>query len=319
MAAKEDAVRLIPEGASGKEIQEALDGLSGGGEVVLAEGIYEIRQPIVLQHDDQTLRGSGTNTILRLADKANCPVVILGAPMKAVKRVTTHLRLADLVIDGNRTNQQVELWHAATDGSLINNNGVDIWDVSDAAVEGVVCCRCRSGGLVTTEVRRLNVTNYEAFDNQFDGLACYFTEQSRFVNLNLHDNPGAGISIDLAFNWNVITNAQLTGNDLGIFMRYSKNNTFQAVTIRGSKHHGVFMAQTAVPTDQGWKLWPGTECTGNEFQDLAVRDCRGSAFLVNDSSCTNNFIRGGRFINNSGGGLMQGSAKPVIVQDLAER
>ena len=184
----------LPATSSGDEIQKALDGLADGGEVVLAPGTYKIHRPIVLRHNYQTLRGAGPETILVLADNANCPVVILGAPSQPTPRTTEHLRLADLQIDGNRTNQQQELWRVACDGSVLNNNGVDIWAVNNAVVENVVCCRCRSGGLVAAQARRMEVRNYTAFDNEYDGLACYLTEESRFSGLRLHDNLAAGIS-----------------------------------------------------------------------------------------------------------------------------
>ena len=41
--------------------------------------------------------------------------------------------------------------------------------------------------------------NLTAFDNEFDGLACYQTRDCLFTGLYLHDNPGAGISLDLGF------------------------------------------------------------------------------------------------------------------------
>src|SRR5580692_5718055 len=67
-------------GSSEESIQRTLDRLPEGGEVLLPPGTYDIRRPIVLRYDRVTLRGSGSNTVLRLADKANCPVVILGSP-----------------------------------------------------------------------------------------------------------------------------------------------------------------------------------------------------------------------------------------------
>src|SRR5690348_1847679 len=167
----------IPSGASGGIIQAALDQLTDGGEVVLAPGVYEIRQPIVLQRDGQTLRGSGPATVLMLADKANCPVIMLGAALVTPSRQTVKLRVADLSINGNRENQQTETWGTAVDGSVLNNNGVDIWNVADTTVERVAAFRCRSGGLVAAAgTRRLTVSDFTAYDNQFDGLACYLTE-----------------------------------------------------------------------------------------------------------------------------------------------
>jgi len=165
-------------------------------------------------------------------------------------------------------------------------------------------------------VRRLDVRDFTACDNQFDGLACYLTEDSRFTGLDLHDNLAAGISLDLSFDHNVIDNAKLTGNDLGVFMRNSRNNSFQDVNIDKSRKHGVFMAQTAEATAQGWQLSPGTECTGNSFQGLTVTNCGGDAFLVNDDSCKDNVIRSSRFWDNTAGGLAQPAEKLVRVEAL---
>ena len=100
----------LPTNSSGEAIQEALDRLPAGGEIVLPPGTFEIHQPIILRHDHLTLRGSGPATILFLADQANCPVVILGSPTQSASNATAHLRIADLQIDGNRKHQQVEFW-----------------------------------------------------------------------------------------------------------------------------------------------------------------------------------------------------------------
>ena len=187
-------------------------------------------------------------------DGANCPVIILGEPVNHPQTTVRFLRVSDLFIDGNRMHQQRELWRLSGEGSQIRNNGITVQDVSDSTVEHVTAARCRSGGLVTTlDVRRLTVRGLDAFDNQFDGLACYHTTDSLFTELYLHDNPGAGISLDLAFNHNVISNAVLVANDLGIFMRASRDNQFQDVSIRNSHHYGVFMAHVDQLTAQGWE------------------------------------------------------------------
>ena len=105
----------VPANSTDEDIMVALAKISDGGEVVLQPGTYNIRKPIVLQRNRETLRGSGTNTILRLADHANCPVIVLGAPKNAPNHGTSDLRVANLFIDGNRTNQNSELWRAAGD------------------------------------------------------------------------------------------------------------------------------------------------------------------------------------------------------------
>ena len=305
-------VSVLP-GASSTAIQQALDSLPArGGEVVLPPGTFEIRQPIVLRRDHQSLRGSGDATVLRLADGANCPAVILGEPVNHPQTTVRHLYLGNLFIEGNRSHQPHELWRLRGEGSEIRNNGITVQNVSDSLVEHVTCARCRSGGLVTTRnVRRLTVQDYTAFENEYDGLACYQTEDCLFTGLRLHHNPGAGISLDLAFNHNVISNAVLTANDLGIFMRASRDNRFYNVAIRYSRHYGVFMAHAEKPTGRGSQPVPRSECIHNAFTNLIASHCGSAAFRVNNSTCTNNVIAAAQFHDNVQGDLSL--ARPNLV------
>lgn len=313
---KEPVILTLPSGVTDVEIQQALDTLPNcGGEVVLPPEKISIRQPVVLRRDHQTLRGSGAATILRLADDANCPVLILGEPVNHPKNTVKHLRVADLFIDGNRRNQHHELWQVRSDGSEIHNNGITVQGVSDSTVENVTCAACRSGGLVTTlGVKGLTVHGLTAFDNEFDGLACYHTTHSVFTDLYLHDNPGAGISLDLAFDHNVISNAVLNANDLGIFMRASRDNQFHNVTIHNSHHFGVFMAHSEKFSAGAVHPAPESECTQNAFTNLIAKNCGGAAFRVNNSTCINNVIIRPKFDGNLKGGLSQAQPDLVTVQ-----
>ncbi|HWF19715.1 MAG TPA: right-handed parallel beta-helix repeat-containing protein [Verrucomicrobiae bacterium] len=317
LSAAELAVTEVPANSSSQQIQEALNKLPNeGGEVRLSAGTYNISQPIVLRRDNQVLRGSGTATVLQLADNADCPVVILGAPLLP-NRIPSHLRLSGVFIDGNRFHQKSEMWKSAPDGALLNNNGIIAWGVKDAFIEDVTCCRCRSGGLVTAHgVRLLTVHDFKAFDNQYDGLACYQTENSQFTKLYLHDNLCAGISLDLDFNHNVLRDAQLTNNDLGVFMRDSHDNVFQALKIQHSRTHGVFMAQAGDQTARGWRFVPGTQCTGNTFNGLVITDCGGKAVLVNDGSCTNNTVISAKFKGNAHGDLAEAAPNLMTMLSL---
>lgn len=306
----------LPSGATSVEIQRALDLLpAGGGTVVLPSGIFTVREPIVLRRDHQTLRGAGTGTVLRLADGANCPVIIMGEPVNNPQQTVRYLCLSSLFVDGNRSHQQRELWRLRGEGSQIRNNGITVQNVSDAVVQHVTSARCRSGGLVTTRgVRRLTVRDLTAFDNEFDGLACYHTEDCLFTELYLRNNPGAGISLDLAFNRNVISNAVLAANDLGIFMRASCDNRFYNISIQDSHHYGVFMAHAERQTLRGWQPAPRTECVRNAFTNLIASNCGSAAFRVNDTTCTNNIIVGAQFRDDMQGGLSMVRPDLVIVQ-----
>jgi len=308
-------IRLAP-GVTSREIQQALNSLPpAGGEVWLPAGQFKIVSPIVLRRSHQTLRGAGDATLLQLVAGADCPVIIMGEPVNHPLHTVTHLQVIGVQIDGNRTRQDRELWRLTGEGSEIRNNGITIQDVSDSLVEHVTCADCRSGGLVTTlGVTRLTVRGLSAYGNEFDGLACYLTTDSLFADLNLHDNPGAGISLDLSFDRNVISNASLTRNDLGIFMRASRNNQFHNITISNSHHFGVFMAQADLSTPAGVQAAPATECTRNSFTNLAAVECGSAAFRVNDLTCTNNVIIQPRFTVTAKGGLSEVGPNLVSVQ-----
>lgn len=314
------AVYSVSSQATDTEIQQALDRLPAmGGEVVLPPGDFVIRQPIHLNRDRLTLRGSGAASVLRLANQANCPVIILGSTERNPTNVFSGLRLADLVIDGNRQNQHVEAWLDARNASGIQNNGVIVQSVSNAVIERIVAAHCRSGGLVTAvNVRRLTVRDYTAFDNEFDGLACYHTEDCVFTKMDLHNNQSAGISLDDDFHHNLISDSTLTANDLGIFMRHSCSNRFENLTIRRSLHDGVFIAQSGADTPTGWHFTPGTACIGNHFIGCDIRNCASAAFRVNDAACVGNTIQGGVFQGNRMGGLLQAATDLVRVTGLRE-
>ena len=294
----ETVVITLSTNATSGEIQAALDSLPNeGGEIVLAAGEFAVTAPIVLRRDNQTLRGAGDTTVLRLAANANCPVIIMGEPLNNPKHTIKHLRVMGLLIDGDRLQQTRECWQLSGEGSEIRNNGITVQRVSDSVVENVTCAWCRSGGLVTTrDVRRLVVRHLSSFDNEFDGLACYDTTHSSFTDLYLHDNPGAGISLDLGFNYNMISNAMLVANDLGVFMRASRENQFYNLTIHNSHHFGVFMAGHMQPA-------PETECADNAFTNLSATNCGSAAFRVNNITCTNNVLIRARFAENLKGGL----------------
>jgi hypothetical protein len=284
-------------GVTGLEIQKVLDIYTNGCDVILPAGKIKVSEPIVLQYDNQTLRGATNETTqLFLENNANCPVIIMGQPLNRPTRTVRNLCVSDLYIDGNRFHQQRELWKEEGEGSEIRNNGITVQNVSDSLVQNITCTRCRSGGLVTTlGVRRLTVENFASSDNEFDGLACYLTMDSVFSNLNLHDNPGAGISLDLSFDHNIIKHAILASNDLGIFMRDSRNNQFKDVSIRNSHDFGVFMAQAFEPEENGIRPQPTTECSDNSFTNLVAMKNGRADFRVNDISCTNNVIIGAQF------------------------
>jgi hypothetical protein len=263
---------------------------------LLSSGNFICSTAIVIDRDFVDLRGQGATTLLSLANGANSPVIVVGQTIAQPTLARHHIRIADLAIHGNRAQQTHECWGGPCDtGGLtaIRNNGLTLRRVSDVQVERVSVEGARSGGLVTERgSRRVTVRDFTATDNQFDGLAAYQTEDSLFTQLFLHNNPNAGLSFDLGFNNNLVTQAVLTDNGhQGLFMRDSRDNVFSAIQIRASGEQGIFIAQAEAP---------GTAATGNTFGDLTVSGSAQAGLRVNDASCANNLVVGAQFTGNQG-------------------
>lgn len=289
-------------------IQSAITALPAtGGQILVPAGYYECTTPVIIDRDNVQLRGDGAGTILRLADNINAPVLIIGQTITPSTTVHKNIHVSDIFIDGNRTNQAMECWGGTCDSggtTVIRNNGITLRNVTDVVIENVIVARARSGGLVTEKnCRHVTVNNFTTFDNEFDGIAGYQTEDSIFSHLHIYNNAAAGISLDIEFNNNVISDAVLTGNRrLGIFMRNSKDNVLNGIQIRNSGEHGIFIAQ-----DEQAK-----PAIGNTFTAMTVSNSVQAGLRVNDASCVNNLVVASQFVGNGDGCISE--VIPGLVQ-----
>ena len=285
-------------------IQKAIDALpAGGGEVQLLARTYTCSEPIVIDRDDVVLRGKGTATLLRLADGANAPVIVVGGAETIPAATYRRIQVRDLAIDGNRANQTFECYRGdCTAQNALRNNGITLRRVQDVLIQNVRVTGARSGGLVTELlVRRARILDFTAADNHFDGVAGYETEDSVFDGLHLHDNRAAGLSFDIAFHNNIVTNAVIErSGSVGIFMRDARDNVFDGLQIRNSGDHGVFLAQVDGEADK--------PAAGNTFVSLVVASSNGAGVRVNDASCVNNLLVGAQLIGNRDGGVVEATA-----------
>lgn len=301
---------LTVKGNSCDDIQKSLDKLPDiGGEVFVPAGTYICKSPIVMDRHNLVLRGEGSATVLRLDDGINAPVLVMGRTENVPQQATKHIKVVNLMIDGNRENQTQEcMGGECSDQFPLRNNGISIRRCVDCSVESVVVHSAISGGLVTElGCRRLTIRDYTSYNNEFDGLAGYETEDSTFSGINLYGNKAAGISTDIKFNNNKFYDVTITDNkSVGIFMRDSLDNSFTNLHIRNNEQHGIFLAQ--VNSD------PETAATGNTFTSVVIANSGGAGIQANDKSCVNNMIVGAQYINNKNGCV--GEASSGLVENV---
>jgi hypothetical protein len=296
---------------TGRDIQEALNSLPPqGGRVMLGAGTFLVSEPLVMDRDHVELAGDQELTILKLSDRVDIPLLVVGDMATPPARRVSGVVVRKLVLDGNRLAQDHECNGGPCDqGGLshIRNNALTIRGAEDVRIEHVTARAARSGGVVLEKgCRRIHISDFTAHDNHFDGLAAYETEDSYFTRLYLHRNAAAGISADIRFDRNIISHSLLENNgSQGIFMRDSNFNHFSRLTIRDNGQQGVFIAQA----DDALH----TPCTGNVFADLTVTGSKGPGLRVNDLSCVANTLVRSLFKANSEGGVSE-AGEQLIAQ-----
>lgn len=291
-----NAHSAVVKGNTCEAIQKTINKLpERGGEVFIPAGVYTCTTPIILDRDNIIVRGEGAATLLRVADKANIPVFVMGQTIHVPTLTRRYLQVKNLMIDGNRINQTSECMGGPCETFPLRNNGITIRRCVDCVVDNVTVYGAISGGLVTElGCERLMVRDYTSYDNEYDGFAGYETENSTFSGINLYNNKGAGISTDIHFDNNKFSDVTITNTQtVGIFMRDSSNNSFSNLHIRNSKQHGIFLAQ--VDDD---KTKPAA---GNTFNSIVISGSGGYGVLISDASCVNNLFVASQLIDNKAG------------------
>ncbi len=307
-----ERVTVYVERGDDTDISAAIAGLPAeGGVVVLGPALFPVSKAIVIDRGGVDLRGIGPETILRLTDGAECSVIVVGSTETPVARITRNVSVAYLVIDGNRGAQKFECGGGLCDtggATFIRNNGITVRGAEDIRLENLETHNCRSGGVVLEKhCRRVNITGLESYNNEYDGLAAYETEDCVFTQLRLHTNRSAGLSVDWEFNRNVVCDSTFTRNgSQGVFMRDSNESVFRNLYLRDNGEQGLFVGETREIADSASQR--------NRFDRLTITGNKTEGIRVNDASCTGNVISGSRVAGNTrenvslaAGGLLLGA------------
>jgi hypothetical protein len=258
--------------------------------VVLAPAVYECHEPINPSVDGLTVDFGGS--LVRVADHALRPGIVVGDLHAPVQRRSTGVRVLNVKVDGNRAHQAYECWGGPCDAALNDNphrqqrvNGITVNGCDDCALINAEVTGARSGGVVVVASRRLLVDGLLAERSHFDGLAGYWTYDSTFRNVRANNNDYSGFSFDLDFSGNRIERFEASGNrDHGLFLRHARANTFEHGAFSDNGRNGVYL-------DRAERDRADTCARQTQFQGVTIRGsglhgawlnfaCEGNAFVA---------------------------------------
>lgn len=159
------------------------------GTLFLPPGTYTIRTP-VWQPSGTAVRGAGNATILQLGADANVDIW---------NSLGSRIRLADLRIDGNRSN------------NANSGRGLVLTDVSDAWLDNVEVVSCVEDGVFLNQCARVQANGLSSMDNGRHGVSLNATEFSVLMGVRSVSNcqvatvgTGDGINLDTLSHDNLI-------------------------------------------------------------------------------------------------------------------
>ncbi|MEM7024148.1 MAG: right-handed parallel beta-helix repeat-containing protein [Pseudomonadota bacterium] len=286
------------------DLRQYLDHRAPYDEVVLAQSSYECSEPIHLSVDGLSVDFGGST--LRLADQALRPVVLLGNLQTPADRRHKAITASNLVIEGNRANQDYECWGGPCNPQQNDDplwqqrvNGITVNGCDDCAVHNAAITGARSGGVVVVGSNRLLIDGLVASDSHFDGLAGYWTRDSVFRNILVHDNAYAGFSFDLNFSDNRIEAFESRDNgDQGLFIRLARGNSFVNGVFTDNGRNGVYLDRASAdlaPTCASDTRFEAVTISGSgQFGAWMDFACEGNRFVTSQLLDNEDGCLGGR-------------------------
>jgi len=214
-------------------IQDAVDSLpQSGGTVFIPRGIYVISTPIRVP-SNVVMVGEGFETLLKLADGANCNVI---ENMHFDEWVDENIVIRDMQIDGNREHQTAPcsgVWLQRATGSIIEY----VWFHSFPLPYGWISCSIRLMQSPSTIIRHNIVEN-----NSYTGVFLGWSDNC-VISHNYVSRSHRGIYLRNSDSCRVKKNVVINCDE-GIRIYYdASNNRIIGNYVEGSSEEGIVITR----------------------------------------------------------------------------
>jgi parallel beta-helix repeat protein len=293
---------------AGADVQRAVDRLPADGRAVtvcLGPGTFRLRRFLALRRDRLTVRGAGRATVLRLADGAGTPVVVIGDHARRVpRRPVSGVALEDLRITGGGARGR-EHCRALP---YLTNSAVVVRAVRRVALRRLAVTRCRSACILTEhDSRHVTIEDADVGDAMWDGISLNRTAKARITGNRIHDNHAAGITIEHLEDSLIADNVVVRNRTHGIYLSDAYGNRIRGNRLEDNVLSGIYVTCAVRDRQPPVLCWPDSMSAGNAFEANRFAGNR-VAFMVGADRAAN-CTRPGFVANRSRGDVVTGGPR----------
>ncbi len=227
--------------APGQDLQQAIDALPETDQAVtlcLDKGEFPLKGLVSIQRDKLTLRGSGKQTVLRMRDGIQQPLLVIGDYLhQAPERVIQHVAVEDLSLVGGQADNEF-----MPERPYLSNSAVVVRKGRDIRLSLLSASHCRSACLLTEQdTRGVVIDHNDVSGAAWDGVSFNSTSQVLLVDNDIHDNVAAGMTAEHITDSQIRDNRFVDNGSQGIYLSNSTGNQFSGNTFTGNHLAGVFL------------------------------------------------------------------------------
>ena len=184
------------------EIKAAISALpSGGGEILLLDGTYNISSSIAISKANVVLRGSGPSTVLKRMFNSTSANGVIGCS-------AAHCRICSMDVDGNKTayaSDDNRAIYASQSASYIeidhvtaknSDNGISLSGMTGASILNCIVQTTSARGVYISGASGILLDGNLISGNGGTGINVQRTEDIRILNSTIGNTVDYGISID---------------------------------------------------------------------------------------------------------------------------
>lgn len=273
-AAPVDAKTCSAHAAPGDDLQQAIERLPADrpATLCLAKGEYLRKDLLSIRRNDLTLRGSGHDTVLRMADDVQQPLVVIGDHLNEVPSTRIHdVSLVDLQLIGGHAEHEFMPEHP-----YLSNSAVVIRAGDRIRLSGLKASRCRSACLLSErDSRDLLFERNDVSSADWDGVSFNRSAKVRLIDNHIHDNVAAGITTEHLEDSEIRGNTLQRNGSQGIYLADARGNRIIGNHFADNKSAGVFLACSIRYRSPEILCWDDSMSQDNLFEH---NDFKGSPY-----------------------------------------